>query len=194
MTYLDRGATRENDQKREKILFLGLTQTGKTSIIKIFFEDMNPEDTETLDATIKFNSKEYYFNKHEIEVYDIGGQLSYLEEIIEKNKERIFSNVKILIFVIELPNISTYELSRQYLMRVLERVYQYSDNPKVHIFAHKMDLISEEYRDKAMQVFKNYFIKDEVKNINVFQTSIYESTSQKVLKGILEETKEVFNS
>jgi hypothetical protein len=81
---------------------------------------------------------------------------------------------------------STYELSRQYLLRILKNVYLYSDNPETYIFAHKIDLISKEYRDKAVQVFKKYFAIEEVKRIKVFQTSIYESTSQKALEEILE--------
>jgi len=186
MSYLEGTSAIIKNQKSEKILLLGLTQSGKTSIIKTYFEGMTPEDTESLDATIKFESNSYSLNDHKIQVYDVGGQIVYLEEAIEKNKERIFTDVKIMIFVIELPNMSTYELSRQYLLRVLKNVYLYSDDPKTYIFAHKIDLISEEYRDKAVQVFKKYFAIDEVKRIKVFQTSIYENTSEKALKEILE--------
>ena len=186
MSYLDKKSAKEKDQNGKKILLLGLTQSGKTSILKTFFEEMTPEATTSLAATTKFESNLYDFNNNKIQVYDVGGQIVYLEEAIEKNKERIFTDVKIMIFVIELPNLSTYELSRQYLLRVLKNVYLYSDDPKTYIFAHKIDLISEEYRDKAVQVFKKYFAIQDVKKIKVFQTSIYESTSQKALKEILE--------
>ncbi|MFW9852171.1 MAG: ADP-ribosylation factor-like protein [Candidatus Thorarchaeota archaeon] len=186
MSYLDKISSKEKEHNGKKILLLGLTQSGKTSIIKTFFEGMTPEDTESLDATIKFESNSYGFNDHKIQVYDVGGQIVYLEEAIEKNKERIFTDVKSLIFVIELPNMSTYELSRQYLLRILKNVYLYSDNPETYVFAHKIDLISKEYRDEAVRVFKKYFAIEEVKKIKVFQTSIYESTSKKALKEILE--------
>ena len=184
MSYLAKDDLKEKESEKEKILFLGLTQTGKTSIMKTFFEGMKPEETKSLDATIKYDRNFYKVNHHQLEIYDVGGQISYLEEMVEKNKEMIFSNVKILIYVIDLPNLDTYRLSRQYLMRILKYVNLYSKNPKIYLFTHKMDLISEGYRERAIQIFRKYFEKVKLEKIKIFQTSIYESTSRKAMKEI----------
>jgi len=185
MSYLKKDDLKEKESKNEKILFLGLTQTGKTSIMKTFFEGMKTDETKSLEATIKYDRKFYRFDDQELEIYDVGGQISYLEEIIEKSKEMIFSDVKVLIYVIDLPNLDTYQLSRQYLIRILKYVNLYSQDPKIYLFTHKMDLISENFREEALKIFKKYFKTVELDKIKIFQTSIYENTSRNAMKEIL---------
>ncbi len=193
MSYLDQDIKEEenlieemvSDTSSSKILFLGLTQTGKTSIIKTVFEGRAPEDTEDLVATVRFERMKYNYNDHKIFTYDVGGQISYLEEAIEVSKQEIFANVKALIFVIEAVNLGAYASSRQYLLRALRNVYQYSDDPRVYVFAHKMDLITEDNRDDAMRVFKQYLDLDKLENVVLFQTSIYDNSTIEAMEKIL---------
>ncbi len=193
MSYLrnskeDEGIFKEEVDKKlndKKILFLGLTQTGKTSIIKTVFEGRTHEDTESLVATVRLERKKHKFKDHNIYSIDIGGQISYLEEVIEVTKEQIFSQIYAMIFVIEIANVGSYTLSRQYLLRCIRNAYQFSNDPKIYVFAHKMDLITEEYRKEALNVFKRYFDLEQLESVELFSTSIYDDSTIKAVEKIL---------
>ena len=193
MSYL-RGSKEEEEIFKEevdkklndkKILFLGLTQTGKTSIIRTVFEGRTLEDTESLAATLRFERKKHKFKDHKILSIDVGGQISYLEEAIEVTKEQIFSKIYAMIFVIEIANVGSYTLSRQYFLRCLRNAIEFSDNPKICIFAHKVDLITEEYRKEALNVFNKYFEIEKLESVELFSTSIYDDSTIKAVEKIL---------
>ena len=194
MQYMDQELHKEEEEfnaeweeklSADKILLLGLSQSGKTSIIKTVFEGRSPEDTHNLTATIRFERIIYSYKDHSICTYDVGGQISYLEEAIEVTKQQVFSDVKALIFVVDASNIGTFKTSRQYLLRALRNVYEYNDNPGVFIFAHKMDLITEEYRKEAIRVFQEYFNLEQYESIQLFQTSIYDDSTLNAIDMIL---------
>jgi len=117
--------------------------------------------------------------------YPASERVKRFREAIEINKQEIFSKVKIMIFVMDASNLGTFTLSRQYLMRSLRNVYQYSDNPRICLFAHKMDLISQENRAAAMRVFREYLDLDKFENIEVFETSIFDNSTIDAFKTIL---------
>jgi hypothetical protein len=48
-----------------------------------------------------------------------------------------------------------------------------------------MDLISIDFRERALEIFRKYFDKIELEKIKIFQTSIYEGTSISAMKEIL---------
>ena len=193
MSYLDQEVKKEEDQDREfekkvstnKIVFLGLSQTGKTSIIKTVFEGRAPEDTTDQVATVRFERMIYNYKDYSLFTYDVGGQISYFDEAIEVTKEEIFSNVKALIFVVDTSNIGTFTPSRQYLLKALRNVHAYSKNPEIFIFAHKMDLITEDYREEAIRVLKEYFDLDQYEAIELYQTSIYDDSTINAIDEIL---------
>ena len=193
MSYLDKEVKDDEQLNREfekkvstnKIVFLGLSQSGKTSIIKTVFEGRAPEDTINQVATVRFERMIYDYKDYSIFTYDVGGQISYLDEAIEVTKEEIFTNVKALIFVVDASNIGTFTSSRQYLLKTLRNIYQYSENPGVFIFAHKMDLIKEDYREEAIRVFKEYFDLEQYEALELFETSIYDDSTINAINKIL---------
>ncbi len=179
---------KENIEKRtrgKKILFLGLSQSGKTSIVKTVFEKRPPEGTVDLDATVRFDRALYNYKDHQIYTFDVGGQISFLEEAIEIQKEHIFSDVFALIFVVDITNVGTYTSSRQYLLRTIRNVYELSDNPKIVLLAHKQDLIEEKYREEALRVFQTYFDLEKLESVQLKTTSIYDNSLPEVFNEIL---------
>jgi GTPase SAR1 family protein len=193
MSYLSDTSEEEKEIKEKieritrgrKILFLGLSQSGKTSIVKTVFEGRQPEGTEDLDATVRFDRAVYNYKDQELYTFDVGGQTSYLEEAIETLKEHIFSDVFALFFVVDITDVGTYTLSRQYLLRVIRNVFELSDNPRIILFAHKMDLIEEQYKEEALRVFRVYFDLEKLESVELEETSIYDDSLSVIFKKIL---------
>jgi len=175
----------EQNTNIKKIVLIGLTQTGKTSIVKTVFEGRQPEDTKSFVATVRLERKKNSFRDQEILTVDVGGQISYFNEAIELMNEQIFSNVYVLVFVVDITDIGNFILARQYLLKSLRNVYQFSKNPKVYLFAHKMDLISEEHKEEALDMVRQYFDIDELKSVEIFPTSIYDETTIQAFEKIL---------
>ena len=151
------------------------------------FEGRSPEGTESLAATVRFERMKYDFGDHSIYSFDIGGQTSYLEEAIGFLKQHIFSDVYALIFVVDIANVGDYTLSRQYLLKIIRNAFQLSDDPLIYLFAHKMDLITEDYRDEALTVFSRYFDLEKLESVKLFTTSIYDESAIKAIEEILEQ-------
>lgn len=193
MSYLrsskeDEESFKEDIEKKpdeKKILFMGITQSGKTSIIKTVFEGRAPESTESFVATVRFERMKHDFGDHSIYSFDIGGQIPYLEEAIGSLKQHIFSDIHALIFVVDIANVGTFTLSRQYLLKIIRNALQFSGNPQICLFAHKMDLITDEYKDEALSVFSRYFDLEKLESVELFTTSIYDESAIKAIEKIL---------
>lgn len=175
----------EKRTEGKKIIFLGLSQSGKTSIIKTVFEGRTPEGVKELSATVRFDRARYNFHNQYLYTFDVGGQTSYLEEAIESMKDHIFTDVYALIFVVDITDVGTYTLSREYLLRAIRTVYELSNNPKVYLFAHKMDLITSEQKEEALEIFAKYFDIERLESIKLFRTSIFDDSLQGTFEKIL---------
>ncbi|KAH7105268.1 GTP-binding protein [Auriculariales sp. MPI-PUGE-AT-0066] len=57
-------------QKEMRLLFLGLDNAGKTTILK----KLNGEDISTISPTLGFNIKTFVHNNYTLNVWDVGGQ------------------------------------------------------------------------------------------------------------------------
>jgi len=186
MSYLEKEVKEEDvlvkaidEEFGHKILFLGLAQTGKSSIIRVVFEGMNPQETNTIQPTIRFTRKVLDFSGLTLNVYDVGGQISYLEEAYVALRESIFSQVKVLFFIIDSANFGEYELAKNYFLRAMKNIEDHSKTAKVIILAHKIDLIPEEKREETVQTLKEFFYIDKLKDIilkgsSIFDESIFE--------------------
>lgn len=91
-----------NEQKVPKILLMGLAKVGKTSMRKIIFANKAPRDTSILGYTREINeSKINFMGNMTLNLLDCGGQSQDITQYFESKKEQVFSNVQVLIFVIE---------------------------------------------------------------------------------------------
>ena len=169
-----------------KFLFLGLAQTGKSSIIKVVFENMKPEKTTSLPATAGLKREFLDFSGYSLNVYDVGGQITYMEEAFVDLRESIFSHLKVLFFVVDSANLLDLTSAKKYFERAYHNVQEYSKDAKIFVLAHKMDLIPQEGRIKATGLISEYFNVKKYENVELFQTSIYEQSIFETLKKALD--------
>jgi len=184
MSYLEKEINKEDQLIKAtesgdyglKLLFLGLAQTGKSSIIQVIFEDRPPETTKEILATLGVRRKLLEFSNLSLNVYDVGGQITYLEEAFIDLRESIFSHIKTLFYVVDASKIQDFEMSKNYFNRAIRNLSEYSPEAKMFVLCHKSDLIPDEERQKALATISELFELDIYPNVEIHETSIYEAS------------------
>lgn len=81
-----------------------------------------------------------------LNLWDCGGQEAFMENYFASQRDTIFSNVEVLIYVFD---VESHELEKDmhYYQSCLEAILQNSPQAKIFCLIHKMDLVQEEQRD-----------------------------------------------
>ena len=96
----------------DKILFMGLQQAGKTAIKDVVFFGKKPEEVEGYMATIHYERQFIDDDKKNI-IIDSGGQESYWNEAVTQFRHLVFSNVKLLVWIVDLTHPEYFEESER---------------------------------------------------------------------------------
>jgi Ras-related GTP-binding protein A/B len=85
-----------------KILLMGKQKVGKTSMRSMIFSNTAPKDTCMLEWTNEVNeSRIKFMGCMTLNLFDCGGQPDFMKNYFELKRPQIFTNVGILIFVLE---------------------------------------------------------------------------------------------
>jgi len=171
-------------------LLMGRAGAGKTSMKSIIFANYLARDTNQLHQTnfIEHNSLKFLGNLR-LNLWDCGGQDVFMENYFESQRETIFQNAEVLIYVLvavsdkrgssdvskSLPSEMTKDLN--YFAHAMDSLRQFSPTARVFCLIHKLDLVHE---SKRQEVLKNYE-RDLVNtapgiNLTCFGTSIWDET------------------
>lgn len=95
-------ANNTKEMRIPKILLMGKAGVGKTSMRSIIFANCTPRDTFILGWTHEVNeSRVRFMGNMMLNLLDCGGQNEFIRQYLDSKREQIFSNVEILVFVIE---------------------------------------------------------------------------------------------
>ena len=170
-----------------KVLFTGLSQSGKTSIIQVVFEGVEPEATKDLPPTVRYTRQKKQIKGFEYYIVDVGGQIPYLEEIFDVLEETIFTNLNYLFYVVDADDFEVYYQAREYFALSLKSVEKICMNATITVLVHKMDLIPDEERDAKIKRISELFHLDTLEHVKIYGTSIYEDSIFNVLNKVLVE-------
>lgn len=120
-----------------------------------------------------------------LNLWDCGGQESFMEQYFASQKDNIFRNVEVLIYVFD---VESRELDKDmhYYQSCLEAILQNSPDAKIFCLVHKMDLVAEEQRDI---IFKER--EEDLKRLSkplectAFRTSIWDETLYRAWSSIV---------
>lgn len=120
-----------------------------------------------------------------LNLWDCGGQESFMEQYFASQKENIFRNVAVLIYVFD---VESRELDKDmhYYQSCLEAILQNSQEAKIFCLVHKMDLVAEDQRE---QIFKDR--EDDLKRLSkplectCYRTSIWDETLYRAWSNIV---------
>jgi len=119
-----------------KILFTGLDDAGKTSIILALQREFSK--IAILSPTRGAQKRIFDFLGKEISEWDLGGQLSYRIAYL-KNPGKYFEGTEIAIYVIDIQNKPRIPEAISYFKDVLEQFKELEIKPPIYVFLHKYD-------------------------------------------------------
>jgi len=165
---------------------MGKSGSGKTSMRSIIFANYIARDTRRLGATIDTeHSHVRFLDNLVLNLWDCGGQEAFMENYFTSQRDHIFRNVEVLIYVFDIES-RELEKDEKYYNTCLEAINQHSKDAKVFVLLHKMDLIPEDQRD---QIFNDREAELKEKSgpiqIQCFKTSIWDETLYKAWSSIV---------
>ena len=161
-------------QKREsyKIIFAGLDNSGKTSIIYALqdkFSMLNPAPT----VGIERNTFEVLgFTVH---VWDLGGQNKFRSGYLDSG--RTFTSTDLLFFILDIQERSRFGEASEYFEEILKSFFKSNEKPAIILCFHKIDpdIRGDERIISNVQVAKQIFRRIAAGfNLEMFETTIYE--------------------
>ena len=121
-----------------------------------------------------------------LNLWDCGGQDAFYENYFESQRDHIFSNVAVLIYVFDIES-PQLEKDLNYYEGCLEAITQNSDNAQVFVLIHKMDLIQDPAERKRVFEERQAVVLSRSAGMKAlcFGTSIWDETLYKAWSAIV---------
>jgi len=129
--------------EKPRILIMGLRRSGKSSIQKVVFHKMSPNETLFLESTNKIvkddisNSSFVSFT-----IWDFPGQIDFFEPTFDS--ENIFGGCGAIVFVIDAQDDYMEALTK--LHSTVTKASKVNPDIKFEVFIHKVDGLSEDHK------------------------------------------------
>ena len=186
-----------------KIGVFGLSNAGKTSLIKALSKEFNIisslKPTRGRErTTFELMGKEIYF-------WDFGGQERYRAKYLN-NPVHFFDSFSYVFYVVDIQDADTLDMNILYFKMITKELKTFSPNAKYIILYHKADpdYLKESREKLREEYFQRVFpyIKEEKIRVSLYQTSIYDPFSIAVAfskpfleeRGIYRNVTDVLNS
>lgn len=178
-----------SSNNRKKLLLMGRSGSGKSSMRSIIFSNYSAFDTRRLGATIDIEHSHLRFlGNMTLNLWDCGGQDVFMENYFTKQKDHIFQMVQVLIHVFD---VESQEVMKdiEIFMRSLKQLKKYSPNSKIFVLLHKMDLVQLDKRTELFEIMMNKLTGTAEQygfpNIVGFATSIWDESLYKAWSQIV---------
>ena len=177
----------EEKPDAQKILFTGLDNAGKTSIILALQREFSK--IAVIKPSRGAQRRIFEFLGKEISEWDLGGQMSYRISYL-KNPDKYFDRTEIAIYVIDIQNKTRIQESLSYLDDVIRQFKILEIEPAMFIFFHKFDpVLTKSAHDQVNNLY--LYLKDRISkipnsNFFYYTTTIFDlSTIMKAMSEIL---------
>ncbi|KAH8554337.1 ras-related GTP-binding protein C [Umbelopsis sp. PMI_123] len=127
---------------KPRILLMGLQRSGKSSIQRVVFNKMPPNDTLYLESTTKIMKEDVTRSFIDFQVWDFPGQINFFETAYDS--QEIFGEVGALIFVIDAQD--DYREAVNRLHYTVTSAYRVNPNITFEVLIHKVDGLSDDYK------------------------------------------------
>ncbi|KAI6194129.1 hypothetical protein M3Y96_01092000 [Aphelenchoides besseyi] len=185
-----------SNMSKRKVLLMGKSGAGKTSMRSIIFANYIARDCSRLGPTMEVEHAHVKFlGNMVLHLWDCGGQETFMENYMTAQKDQIFKNVQVLIYVFDVESREVDKDYRNY-QSCLEALIQNSPTAKVFCLVHKMDLIPEESREKVFNDKRKDIIQisDSVSTrhrseiaLECYRSSIWDESLYKAWSSVIHE-------
>lgn len=158
---------------RKKLVLVGPSGVGKTTLEKVYFEHMNPISLlkEPIQPSRGINSKIYSTSKTDLGVFDLAGQENEIW-FSDRGKE-VFSESNLIICVFDISN------SLESIIKFIIDIYKLKKDLNlvscnIVAFLHKIDLRSSSYVHRKLKIIQDFITiqHPQGKDFEIYQTSI----------------------
>ncbi|MFW9854517.1 MAG: ADP-ribosylation factor-like protein [Candidatus Thorarchaeota archaeon] len=172
----------------QKVLFMGLGASGKSSIRSVVFEGKTPDEVMDYHATINYTRSTKSVVDSAFQIFDCGGQESFISVFVGEQAEFIFSDVQILVWVVDVSNFDQVSTSKFYFDHAINRLSEFSHDAIAFCFFHKADLLLPQMQDEVIKTLKDFFIppKDCEIEIKYYQTSIFDNSVHQAVGDLIQ--------
>jgi Ras-related GTP-binding protein A/B len=178
----------ENSEQSDirKVLLMGPGNSGKSSMRSIIFANHLARETRSFSHTVSVDRGQVRFlGTLTLNIWDCGGQIEYYKTYFSTEKETIFSNVSVLIFVLDVKSLQVDEDLEEYV-KCVECLKEFSKQAKLFVLVHKMDLVPKEDRKKIYRGISKSLKQISLPfKITTYQTSIWEETLYEAWSNII---------
>lgn len=182
------------EQTKAKLLLMGRSGSGKSSMRSIIFSNYSAFDTRRLGATIDIEHSHLKFlGNMTLNLWDCGGQDIFMDSYLHddnraNSKNHIFQMVQVLIHVFDVESDEVLKDIEIFSM-VLQKLRASSPNCKIFVLIHKMDLVQISKRDNLFNIMMSklketcsmYGFED----VKGFPTSIWDESLYKAWSSIV---------
>ncbi|GAB0090288.1 ras-related GTP-binding protein C [Sergentomyia squamirostris] len=135
------------DQK-PRILLMGLRRSGKSSIQKVVFHKMSPNETLFLESTNKIVKDDINNSSFvQFQIWDFPGQIDFFEPTFDS--DMIFGGCGALVFVIDAQDDYLEALTK--LNQTVTKAYKVNSRIKFEVFIHKVDGVSDDFKMESQR-------------------------------------------
>lgn len=165
---------------------MGKSGSGKTSMRSIIFANYIARDTRRLGATIDVeHSHVRFLGNLVLNLWDCGGQEAFMENYFASQRDNIFRNVEVLIYVFDVES-RELEKDMHYYQSCLEAILQNSPEAKIFCLIHKMDLVQDDQRELIIREREGDLKRlSKPLECTCFATSIWDETLYKAWSSIV---------
>ena len=173
-----------------KILFVGLDNSGKTSIVHSLQGIKNLPSFFNIKPTEGLNIKNIKALDSEFAIWDLGGQETFRNEYL-KDFQKYSIGCNKLIYVFDIQDTKRYDLALEYFDKIINLFKKNSDTEivEVSIFLHKYDPdLSETHPKITKKVFDAFKekIKERIEKTDFFY-QIFRTTIFALFEKIIED-------
>ena len=175
-----------SQSSRKKLLLMGRSGSGKSSMRSIIFSNYSAFDTRRLGATVDVELSHLRFlGNMSLTLWDCGGQDVFMENYFTNQKDHIFKMVQVLIHVFDVES-KLINKDIEIFVKSLTNLQKYSQDAKVFVLLHKMDLVQIDKRqelftimmDKLQKISNPYHFKLIGFPTSIWDESLYKAWSQ----------------
>ena len=173
----EKTALEEQQETEDKILFTGLDNSGKTSIIYSLKREIS--QIALLKPTRQAQRQIFKYLGKQISEWDLGGQELYRIAYL-KEPTKFFDHTSVCIYTIDIQDSKRFDESLSYFKDVLTQFKNLEINPLIYVFFHKADPEYIKLNDVHIKG-KLVDLKDRIRkivneefNVTFFETTIYE--------------------
>jgi Ras-related GTP-binding protein A/B len=173
------GAAAQDEPKIQKVLLMGRVGAGKTSMRSIIFANYLARDAYRITFTVDVNkSRVRFMGDLVLSLWDCGGQDLFMEQYFQSQREHIFKNVEVLIYVFDVTSKDFNGRDMQQFENCLDALTELSPKTRIFCMVHKMDMLGENVRNQTFEERKNDILTkiDKRFEVDCFKTSIWDET------------------